>query len=527
MPLEATGQYSPILLDYLAGKESLRSFYGNKPHLAGIEQQIAKRRSFPLKQRKLLQNVLREQYKDLSLSTQAKAHLDALADANTFVITTGQQLNICTGPLYFPFKAITALSLAHFLKKAYPRYHFVPLFWMHSEDHDTEEINHLYLSGQGYEAPLKKGGPVGLISSATVAELLRSLPFCLPAFLEAYTQQSQLVGATRQLLHTLFGEMGLLTLDPMDARLKKSLIPVLKADLRGSISEAFREQTQALQSLGYPAQLSERASHFFYLREGHRGSLFEDQKEILAKSSPKETLHTKSLPQATKASLEKELLESIAQYPERLSPSAALRPLYQELILPSIAYVAGPSEIAYWMQLGRIFEEHKVPMPVLVPRFFGALIPATKARKCQKLRLHWKDLFLPSKTLHKKLLPVLEEYRFEKEKKQIDHLFKDIEAQLVRLDPSLRSYVHRQAEASLLPIERIEDKLRKRLLSRSKDLQESLHALQSTIKPGGIAQERRLNLMPFLVEAPDLLSELVHQVDPFDFRFHFVILGHE
>lgn len=512
MSLKATGQYSPLLLDYVANQKKLRPFYGHPPTLAGLKAQIKAKESFPQAKREHLQQLLQKQYQGLSLSPQMEDNLRKLGRPNTFVITTAHQLNICTGPLYLPYKILSTLALARTLGATYPSYHFVPLFWMHSEDHDVPEINHFYFKGEYYEAKLPKGGPVGTLSAVPVAALLQKIPECLTLFKAAYAAQSTLSAATRQLLHALFAEAGLWVLDPMDAALKKALYPLLVEDLSGRIAAAFEQHSAALKALGYKLQLSARPLHFFYMKEQHRGALLQNNESFSVKGT--------DITFADEAAL----LQTVKAHPEYLSPSAALRPLYQEAVLPSIAYVGGPAEIAYWLQLKKLFSETHIPMPVLVPRFFGALLPAPVQRKCKKLGLSWTDLFLPTQTLQKKLLPTLEEYSFSKEQAQMKALFSAVEARTVHLDASLGGYVRKRAQMAGQILHEITNKLRQNLLSREDQHLRSVHILQSWLCPENMPQERYMNLMNFLEETPELLKQLLEQIDPLDMRFHFALL---
>ena len=187
MSLAATAQYGSLLMDYLADRPALRSFYGYRPSIEGLDKQIQLRRSFSIEQRRQLQTTLREQYKGLPLCTAVSKNIDALSEAKTFVITTGQQLNLCLGPLYTVFKIVTAIATARRLQRAKPNYHFVPLFWMQSEDHDLSEINQLYFQEKYYSAKLTRSGAVGQLPTDLVAEVLKkttsphSLSKCLCA----------------------------------------------------------------------------------------------------------------------------------------------------------------------------------------------------------------------------------------------------------------------------------------------------------------------------------------------------------
>ena len=511
MPLADTQRYSRLLLDYVANSDGLAPFYGHRPSLEGIYEQLQKKRPL-LAVRQRLQATLRAQYSKLEPKKGVTDNLSALSEENTFVITTGHQLSICTGPLYVPFKIVSVISLCRKLQDRYPAYRFVPLFWMHTEDHDLAEIDHFYLQNTRYVADFPAGGAVGAFSASPVARILKEVPAALSLFRESYAAGT-LALATRKLLHGLFGKEGLLALDPMERDLKKELLPLLRADIKGHLTAPFQTRTKALSTLGYKRQLSPRSLHFFYLESKHRGA-------IVRKGEGYAVLNSE-----VRFANDDALLEVAAAHPERFSPTAALRPLYQEAILPNLAYVGGPAEIAYWLQLGGIFDAMSLAMPVLVPRLFGALVPVSAQRRCQKLGLSHTDLFCAPSALHKKVFPVLASHTFTHEKEQLHQLFEGMADEIASLDPTLRAYVQRQNKAAEQSVSRVYERLRKSLLARSASRGRRLHSLADLMFPRGILQERTSNIMSFLAQQPSLLTQMVTELDPLDFRFHFMYLG--
>ena len=158
--LKKTGHFSTFFLDYLEGKESLRPFYSHLPNLESFDAAI-KAKQFSADKRQVLVEVLESQYAGVPLAPAAAAQLEALRDEKTFTVTTGHQLNLFTGPLYFIYKLVTVINLAKRLKEAYPAYHFVPVYWMATEDHDAAEINYFKLDGETYRWESSQKGAVG------------------------------------------------------------------------------------------------------------------------------------------------------------------------------------------------------------------------------------------------------------------------------------------------------------------------------------------------------------------------------
>jgi uncharacterized protein YllA (UPF0747 family) len=173
--LQQTGYFSKHLIDYLNKSEELTAFYNIYPLPENFKAAIEER-DFDKESRNTLVNVLRSQYKDVKVSPQCTNSLNLLESDKTFTITTGHQLNIFTGPLYFIYKIITTINTAKRLEEEYPEFNFVPVYWMASEDHDFDEIRSFHLFGKTYSWNSDKKGAVGRMDPGTIKDLIETLP---------------------------------------------------------------------------------------------------------------------------------------------------------------------------------------------------------------------------------------------------------------------------------------------------------------------------------------------------------------
>jgi bacillithiol synthase len=392
-PLGETGNFSPFFLDYIYGKEGLKPYYGLFPDKPNFKKQ-ADLLKFPEANRKVLTAVLKEQYKGIRYSEKVRENIDSLNSANTFTITTGHQLNIFTGPLYFIYKILTAINTAEELNKLHPDKKFVPVYWMASEDHDFAEINHIYFSGRKITWNTEQKGAVGRFDPVSINSLKELLNFP-ENFIQPFLKNSTLAGATRELVNYLFGEYGLLILDPDNREQKMLLREVILNDVTGRKHfPIVNSTTEELQEKGYHTQVNAREINFFYLDDQLRERIvFEDNQYKVLNSSVSFS--------------ENEIRKEIEEHPEKFSPNVILRPLYQQIILPNISYIGGPAEIVYWLQLKGIFELYSIPFPILQPRNFGLIVNKPQIRKLQKTGLSLKDLFQEENKLKLQVLKTL------------------------------------------------------------------------------------------------------------------------
>ncbi len=290
---------------------------------AQFEQQIAlKKQSYTAAQRELLTKVLDEKYKDLSVSEKLKSNLNCLKEANTFTITTGHQLCLMTGPLYFIYKILHVIKLSEDLNNNFPNEHFVPVYWMASEDHDFEEIRSFLLFGQKWTWESSQKGAVGQFDTNDLQPLLQALAekFQNQAdseihhLLEKFKTPNYGSGFF-EFVHELFSIYGLVVIDANNPQLKESAWPIWKKDLyTNNVHNAVIDQTQALKDQGLNTPIESKESNLFILDIGKR--------ERIEKTGP---------------------IQFEKEHSFQLSPNVVLRPLYQEWILPNLAYIGGPS----------------------------------------------------------------------------------------------------------------------------------------------------------------------------------------
>ncbi|MFN0031520.1 MAG: bacillithiol biosynthesis BshC, partial [Flavobacteriales bacterium] len=275
--LTKTRQLDKLILDYLSGHPALSKFVSVFPSAENFEEIIA-RRAFSAEKRALLKDILTSQYEQ-HLTSAVKQNIDALTDANTYTVTTGHQLCLFSGPMYFVFKILSTIKLAKKLSDQFPQHHFVPVFWLASEDHDVAEINHTHLFGKRINWNTTQAGAVGAMNLQGIAEALASFENILgngkaatdvEILKEAYSLHT-LSDATRHLVNALFVKYGLVILDGNDRTLKQSFSGVMKDELlHGKSAESIASTSDELKKLGYKTQVNAREINLFYLSEGNR-----------------------------------------------------------------------------------------------------------------------------------------------------------------------------------------------------------------------------------------------------------------
>ena len=506
--LKKTGQFSQFFLDYLGGKETLRSFYSHEPKLESFDAAI-KAKQFSADKRQILVEVLESQYAGIPLASAAAEQLEALRDEKTFTVTTGHQLNLFTGPLYFIYKLISTINLAKRLQERHPDYRFVPVYWMATEDHDAAEINYFKLDGQTYRWETSQKGAVGDFElDYSFQNFLKGLGFAPAVFRDAYSQSATLAEAVRKYVNELFGAQGLVVLDANEGRLKREFAEVMSADLfTQQPFAAAQASTQALEQLGYGSQIYPRPINLFYLDKGIRERIERDGEEFIV-------LNTELRFSA------EEIKALLQEHPERFSPNVVLRPVYQECILPNLAYLGGPAEVVYWLQLKGIFDQFGIPFPVLLPRNFAVLIPAVIQKKITQLGWEPEQLFQQFESWKKDYVQSSStiDFTLAGPRAQVSQLFKDLANQSHVLDAGLPKAFAAGEVRSLKILEQMGVKLRK---AEERRLEVDLLRAKSVfefLSPGGSPQERVVNFLQFQLAQPTLVEELSASFDPFDFQ---------
>lgn len=497
---QETNKFSKLVLDYLNEDEQLKPFINHFPNLENFEKQITEKHNH-LVNRDILVEVIKQQNASFSLSEKSKNNIDLLADKNTFTVTTGHQLCLFTGPLYFIYKLISTLNLAEQLKAKYPKNNFIPIFWMATEDHDFQEINHINLFGKKIEWEAKQSGAVGRMNLDGFESVLEDLKKALgnsdnaiqliSLFENAYLKHNNLADATRYLVNELFGKYGLVILDGDDRRLKQQFLPIIKKDV---LSQGF-EQTisNCSENLAneYKAQAYVRPINFFKLSDGKRELIKEGVGE-----------------------------KEIEENPENFSPNVLLRPLYQETILPNIAYIGGGAEVAYWMQLKTAFEQENIPFPILMLRNSALLIDCKQDKKRKDFEISIADLFLDEHQLHKKFVLLSAEAtislhdEFDKMKLVYESIMNKT------TDAGMQSSIQSQLQKQQKSFKQMEQKLLKLEKQKFESSLQQISKLKLQLFPNSSLQERYENFIPlYLKHGENFIEILKANLNPLNPNF--------
>ncbi|MAP54908.1 bacillithiol biosynthesis cysteine-adding enzyme BshC [Altibacter sp.] len=526
LPYSETGYFSTLICDYLEKDPALEGFYHREAALSSFKAQLEEKRAqFTTDQRKVLATRLLTQYKDLPLSQATLSNIDMLKESNSFTITTGHQLNLFSGPLYFLYKIISVINLAETLSATHPNDHFIPVFWMATEDHDFEEINYFNLFGKKVAWEKTSKGAVGRMATEGLGDLLPKLKEAwgesdtgrklLSLFSEAYTQHPTLADATRFLANALFGQYGLVIIDGDDAELKKQFIPYVEKEL--TQNQSFRhitETTRKLTDLGYPEQVHPREINLFYLKDGLRERIIERDGTYFIN----ETRQSFNI---------EELRAELHAHPERFSPNALLRPLYQEIILPNLCYVGGGGELAYWFQLKDYFDSVKISFPILLLRNSVLLLPKQLSEKLTRMNVPIKDLFQSPSALRTKYTHQLSniEIDFSPQRAHLQQQFKELYDLAEKTDASFIGAVAAQEKKQLNGLDHLEKRLLKAQKRKLEDALYRLSTLQSHLFPQQSLQERHTNFSEFyLAHGENLLFELKEKLDPLRPEFTIITL---
>ncbi len=526
--LTEAGQFSKLFLDYINGDKVLRKFYSYEPKIDSFKQVIDDK----LKEttnRSLLVTVLKEQYSEISDCALQQKNIDLLLNKNTFTVCTGHQLCLFTGPLYFIYKIISTINLAEILKKNYPDFNFVPVYWMASEDHDFEEIRSINLYGKKISwINSEAKGAVGNLKTDSIAAVIDELKNIfgesensnelIQLYKDAYLKHRNLADATRYLVHKIFAEYGLVTLDGNDARLKCEISDIIKDDIFNNTNYKLVNQTiSEFDKNGLKVQVNPREINCFYMIDNLReriehvynSSLEDDKRDVYNVLN-------------TSISFTKEtMINELKLSPERFSPNVVLRPVYQQKILPNLAYIGGPGEIAYWLEFKEMFDHHKINFPVLIPRNFAMLTDEKSNSQIQKLGFTITDLFKDTELLTKEFVSknAGSELSLTLQKDELTNVFADISIKATAVDITLKGSVEAELQKVLNAVKNIESKLVRSEKQKQETSINQIKKLKNKFFPEGSLQERYDNLAPYyLISGKQLIADLKEQFDPLDFK---------
>ncbi|HUH74705.1 MAG TPA: bacillithiol biosynthesis cysteine-adding enzyme BshC [Chitinophagales bacterium] len=507
--------FSKLVSDYTNHRlpDSIRTPYPLAQE--GLEQLI--NTPYPLKiDRNQLVKVITDQYKTIDISEVVKTQIDSLQDENTFCIITAHQLSLLGGPLYYVIKIANAIALAKKLNADFPEKNFVPIYWMGSEDHDFEEVNHIYLFGKKITWESDQTGPVGHFALNEIQEVVDQVvqilgdsnPDDIQGLIKRAYSHKNVEQATRELVNGLFGRYGLVIVNGDDHAFKESVSDIIKNEVLYQASyPLLLEKSEKLISSGYHAQATGREINLFHLGDTfrHRIAPHGEDYEINGRIWSKE-----------------ELLNEINSSPENFSPNVILRPLFQQSVLPSIAYIGGGAEVAYWMQLTSVFEYYGVQYPVLIPRTSMLWVNHSVAQKMQKLDLQITDIFKDKEAVKKEYILKNSDFDSDlsKEREAIQDWMEKVRDKAALVDSTLGPSVGADAQKIQNTLNQIEGKILRSIKHQHDTSLKQIDSIYQSLFPNHALQERHDNFLNiYSKHGQKFLDNLIDHLQVIDQEF--------
>jgi bacillithiol biosynthesis cysteine-adding enzyme BshC len=490
-----TGFFTPLANAFVNTDKDLAPFYKYPVSLEGIAASIKERQQFRV-DRKLLVNELRNQYKSVQLSEKVKQNIDLLSDENTFTVCTAHQPAIFTGSLFFIYKIIHAIKLADDLTNKFEGKNFVPVFYMGCEDADLDELGNIYLDGDKINWDTNQTGAIGRMKTKNLDKVINRiegelsvLPHgkeLISILKEAYLNSPDIQTATFKLIDKLFSEYGLVVVIPDNANLKRAMIPVFEDELFNHKSSAIVQNTITELSKKFKAQAQPREINLFYLKDNVR--------ERIERSGDEwKVINTDITFDAD--TLRRELND----HPERFSPNVILRGLFQETILPDVAFIGGGGEIAYWLELKGVFEQYKVPYPVLVLRNSFLVMEEKWKEKIDKLRIPVSGIFKDERELMNEFVKreSSNQLTLAGEITNFTSYYDRLKTVAGQIDDTLTTHVAALQTRAIKPLHELEKKLLRAERRKYEVEKRQLSAVKHALFPNNGLQERVDNFMPY------------------------------
>lgn len=542
--------FNNLYLDYISQNEDdnkkLKPFFNayfrdNEEYFKVIDEKIQNYNTNRYFDKNVLIDILKRQNVDFGGDEVTAQNIELLKDDETFTVVTGQQVSLYTGPLYTILKTITTIKLAQSLKERFPQFNFVPVFWLEAEDHDIDEANHVYIlnkqnellrvgfeqSDAGEDDSVKKSAiPVGSIKLDemvnSINEQLRSglldtdfKDKLMNLITSCYNDTSDYKTAFAKMMNLLFKGNGVIFIDPSDAEVKRLLIPVFERELRTSpkLCETIISTSADLEK-HYDLQVKPKVINLFFLHNGNRLLIEPREGERFALRNSKRRFEND------------EILNTLQENPELFSPNVVLRPICQDYLLPTIAYVGGPGEISYFAQFKPVYQHYGITMPVIFPRASVTIIEGKISKFMSSFNVKLEDIFHHN-FLISKVVDKLSEVKVEDEiSRYIDELnkiFYDMRNMTVKVDQTLLNTVDNIKEKTKQSIEQLKGKLINAQARKSDTTTTQIEKVENNIYPNHNLQERIINVTYFLNKYDEeFMKKLFREIDILNFN-HQVI----
>jgi bacillithiol synthase len=509
-----TRLYSAFLSDFA----SVSQFYRHPPNPNGIHE-AAKEIRLEDSVRAAVVEVLRQQNRALDAGEATDRNLDRLRDG-AVAIVTGQQVGLFGGPAYSVYKALTAVHVARELSER--GVNAVPVFWLATEDHDLAEVDHCFFPKRGgFErfnlsvtgladrrvGDVRLGEAVAPLSAQAAALLEGSFAEQVGRWItECYAPEETFGSAFGKLMARIFAGRGLIFLDPMSAELHRLSLPTMHRALKEHkvLGAELVARTEALEKAGFHAQVkvTEQSTLVFRIVGGQRVPLRASNGGLAAGA------RTESV---------EEILNALEERPEEFSPSALLRPVIQDTLLPTVAYIAGAAEAAYHAQTSLIYEKLLGGAPAILPRASFTLVPSHISNLLKKYNLKVADILQGRHKLRARMeaeaLPQALSARFDEGEEAVKTLVDGLRESIAKLDQTLLGALDTTSEKMLYQLNGLRAKAGRAEGFRTGVLNTHENEIAIWLFPENALQERSFGLLPFLAsEGPELLDHLDRQI---------------
>lgn len=523
IPFSEVPQFSKRDTAYVENHPALKAFYKYEVELEAFED-VIRDKSLENIDRATLVEVLHQQYSDLDVSVSTQRNIDALKANNTFTIVTAHQPSLLTGPLYYIYKIVSTINLTKQLQTRYPDYNFVPVFITGGEDHDFEEVNHVNLFNKQIVWENKETGSVGMMKTDSLELVLAELKEILGES-ERATKVLDLMAVTHSrraiysdavidMVNEIFGADGLVVINMNNATLKRLFIPIIKEEVFENPSiRIVGAAREAMEKAGFKPQAFPRDINFFYLRDQIRAriELVNDRYQVL------ETDYSFS-----RAELEQE----IEEHPERFSPNVIMRPIYQEKILPNLAYIGGGGEIAYWLERQTQFEHFKINFPMLIRRDSVLWVDKGALKKMDKLGLTIQDFFQKEDEIIRAFVEnqTTEELNLQAQKNALETIFSEIKTLAEKIDPTLAKSILAEHSKQQKVIDQLESRIVRAEKQKHDTAIKQIRSLKQKFFPNDGLQERHDNFIPFYFKyGDDFIATLKEHLNPLDKKMTIIL----
>ena len=517
---------SKLVNDYFHNYNKVAEFYnGNFHDLSAFQNQIKKVKSRSLQREELI-TILTEQNNKYGCTERTIKNINKLLNNQTCAVVTGQQVGLFSGPLYTIYKALTAIKLSEYLSQSCNE-SIVPIFWLASDDHDFAEIDHIKLTNKNNQVDeikyqsdsSNKKIPVSdIFLTSEINDCIKKLKDSthesefkqeiISHLKEAYQPGLSFVEAFAKWMTQIFKSYGLIFIDASHPKLKELGKKVFYKEIEEyspSTKKAIKTSEKLKQNKYHSQiQLHDGILNLFYVEQG-RQSIQTKNNDFFIKATA-QTFTTN------------ELLELVDTRSNLFSPNVMLRPVFQDILLPTIAYIGGPGEIAYFAQFKGIYENYDIPMPIIYPRKSISIIEKKidNVLKNYNLKIQdmWQNVDKIINEITKSQIPESVEKILHNAASHIDDDFKFIKQELIALDPTLEN----AADLSLGRIKQQFHFLEKKILQASKRkndiIIQQINKAKNNLYPDNKLQERTLNIVQFLIKYNfNFIDEIYEAID--------------